>query len=56
MIYSRLSENPHEWHSKGQEFDSPMLHKEPLIISGFFVFVTVFVTGKHVDIIDISGW
>ena len=27
LIYSRLIENPHEWHSKGQEFDSPMLHK-----------------------------
>ena len=33
-----------EWHSKGQEFDSPMLHKRPLIISGLFCFVTVFVT------------
>ena len=27
LIYSRLGENPYEWHSKGQEFDSPMLHK-----------------------------
>ena len=31
-----------------------MLHKEPLIISGFFVFVTVFVTGKHVHAVILS--
>jgi len=28
LIYSRLGENPYEWHSKGQEFDSPMLHSK----------------------------
>ncbi len=38
LIYSRLSENPYEWHSKGQEFDSPMLHKKVADSAAFFCF------------------